>query len=237
MVRWHLRTAIEVCDWLKQSFPKEGAALFARLGITDERAAHWQDIVAKMYIPYDKERGILEQFDGFFKLKPLDLSHWQPRVANMDYILGHEETQHVMVIKQADIVMLMALLGEQFGSREERLRNWEFYSRVVDHGSSLSPATHSWVAARLDLIEAAYEMFIFAARIDLEDAKGNVHDGIHAATSGGIWQAVIFGFAGLALQDGTLEIEPKLPPHWKSVTFRVYHHGQQRTVRLTAEKS
>jgi kojibiose phosphorylase len=235
MVRWHLRTATEVWDWLRHAHPSVASDLAARLGISDARIARWRDIIEKMYIPYNPERGILEQFDGFSTLQPIDLSLWQPRVTNMDAILGHEATQHVMVIKQADIVMLMALLGEEFGSQEERLRNWNFYSRIVDHGSSLSPAMHAWVAARLGLVREAYDLFSFAASIDLEDAKGNVRDGIHGAAAGGLWQAAVFGFAGLRLENGSFVVQPNLPEHWRSMRFHVCFRGKRHTIRLTAE--
>ncbi|HVO43206.1 MAG TPA: glycosyl hydrolase family 65 protein [Aggregatilineales bacterium] len=233
MVRWHLRTALQVYDWLHAHHPDQAETLLARLKITPERIARWQQIVDKMYIPYDAQRQIFEQFDGFFNLTPLELSYWQPRTQNMDYILGHDLTQKTMVIKQPDVVMLIALLGDEFGTPEAKRRNWDFYSRVVDHGSSLSPAIHALVAARLNLVREAYKLFIYATSIDLEDAKGNVRDGIHGAAAGGIWQAAIFGFAGLTLRDGHMEFDPVLPAHWNSVTFRIYQGGQQRTVKLT----
>jgi kojibiose phosphorylase len=236
MVRWHLQQALAVRNWLLTHHREAGEALLARLNITEERCAKWSDIAAKMYIPRDPETGVLEQFDGFFQLERLDLTHWQPRVANMDWILGHERAQRTMVIKQADIVMLMALLGDQFGSPEVQQANWDFYYPIVDHGSSLSPSTHAWVAARLGLLEDAYKLFMYAANIDLEDLKGNVRDGIHAAACGGVWQAVAFGFVGLSLDErGELQIKPNLPPHWRSVTLRAYHRGQLKTIRLTAE--
>jgi len=214
----------------------DGEALLARLDITEARCAKWAEIAAKMYVPRDPETGVLEQFDGFFSLERLDLTHWQPRVANMDWILGHARAQRTMVIKQADIVMLMALLGDQFGTPDVQQANWDFYYPLVDHGSSLSPSTHAWVAARLGLLEDAYKLFIYAANIDLEDLKGNVRDGIHAAASGGVWQAIAFGFVGLSLDArGELQVKPNLPPHWRSVTLRAYHRGQLKTIRLTAQ--
>ncbi|MCS6870185.1 MAG: glycoside hydrolase family 65 protein [Anaerolineae bacterium] len=236
MVRWHLQQALVVRNWLLTHHREAGEALLTRLGITEARCAKWSEIAQKMYVPRDPETGVLEQFDGFFNLERLDLTHWQPRVANMDWILGHERTQRTMVIKQADIVMLMALLGDQFGSTEEQQANWDFYYPLVDHGSSLSPSIHAWVAARLGLLEDAYKLFMYAANIDLEDLKGNVRDGIHAAACGGVWQAVAFGFVGLGLDErGELQVKPNLPPHWRSVTLRAYHRGQIRTIRLTAE--
>ncbi|MFQ3537023.1 MAG: hypothetical protein SNJ58_14245 [Aggregatilineales bacterium] len=236
MVRWHLRQALATRAWLLTHHRQAGEALLARLGVTEARCAKWAEIAEKMYVPHDPETGLLEQFDGFFKLERLDLTHWQPRVANMDWILGHERAQRTMVIKQADVVMLMALLGDQFGPPEARQANWDFYYPLVDHGSSLSPSTHAWVAARLGLLEDAYHLFMYAANIDLEDLKGNVRDGIHAAACGGVWQAVAFGFVGLSLDErGELQVKPNLPAHWRSVTLRVYHRGQLKTLRLTAE--
>ena len=159
----------------------------------------------------------------------------------MDAILGHEPTQHVAVIKQADIVMLTALLPDAVGDDDAKRRNWAIYSKIVDHGSSLSPAMHAWVAARLGLTDEAYDLYIHGATIDLEDNKGNVRDGIHAAAAGGLWQATVFGFAGLKLAvmvnsaDEGITLDPQLPDGWRSVQFRIYRHGVQRTIRLTAE--
>src|SRR5258708_18934619 len=129
----------------------------------------------------------------------------------MDWIQGHEKTEQMMVIKQADIVMLMALLGDDFGTKDERLRNWEFYSKIVDHGSSLSPAIHAWVAARLGLTDEAYRLFIYAASIDLEDSKGNVRDGIHGAAAGGLWEGAIFRVSRLPIAGDKIDLGPKVP--------------------------
>ncbi len=97
---------------------------------------------------------------------------------------------------------------------------------------------HAWVGSRLGMMDEAYEMLMYAASMDLEDAKGNVEDGIHAAAAGGLWEAVIFGFAGIRLdRNGDLVVDPHLPDHWRSVSFRLCIHGQQRTIRLTNDLS
>lgn len=237
VVRWHLQAALSVLDWLDTNYPKHALDLRQRLHLAPGRLDKWRDIIDKMYLPKDETRGILEQFDGFFDLEPIDLSLWRPKVSNIDAIIGHEEIQHVRAIKQADVVMLMALLPDAVGDVDARKRNWNYYYPLVDHGSSLSPSMHAWVAARLGLIDEAYDVFMHGATIDLEDNKGNVRDGIHAAAAGGLWQAVVFGFAGLTLHgDGEFTLDPNLPPFWKSVQFRVFHHGQQRTIKLINEK-
>jgi trehalose/maltose hydrolase-like predicted phosphorylase len=111
--------------------------------------------------------------------------------------------------------------------------NWNTYYQRCDHGSSLSQAMHTWVAARLGLAEEAAQLYQEASGIDLEDNKGNVADGIHGAASGGLWQAVVFGFCGLHLTENGPAIAPRLPAHWRSVTFNVVYRGQK--IAFTAE--
>jgi kojibiose phosphorylase len=91
---------------------------------------------------------------------------------------------------------------------------------------------HAWVAARLGHIAEAYELFIYAATIDLDDHKGNVRDGIHAACCGGVWQAVVFGFCGLELTENGFTTDAKLPSHWQRVAFKVQHHGKTHAIEI-----
>ncbi|MBL8134112.1 MAG: glycoside hydrolase family 65 protein, partial [Anaerolineae bacterium] len=157
----------------------------------------------------------------------------QPRTSSVQAILGHARSIQSQVIKQADVVMLMALLGESLAPRRILLNNWDTYFPRCDHGSSLSPAMHAWAAARLGLTEIAYEQFHHAVHIDLHDNKGNARDGIHAAACGGVWQAVVFGFAGLHIDaEGDLALQPALPAHWKRVSFSVNYRGTQRTITV-----
>jgi trehalose/maltose hydrolase-like predicted phosphorylase len=236
MVVWHLQTAFDVLKWLEQHTPADHQRLVTALKLTPERLALWLDITQRMYIPFDTEKGIHIQFPGFFDLEYVPVPHYTPRTGSVQAMLGHARTIQTQVIKQADVVMLMALLGEKvgvpdgFSFRDVMLNNWNTYYPRTDHGSSLSPAMHAWVAGRLGLTEDAFDMFDHAVHIDLHDNKGNVKDGIHAAACGGVWQALIFGFCGLHIDgSGQLAVDPHLPEHWRSVTFNVYYRGEQRT--------
>ncbi|NWF69417.1 MAG: glycoside hydrolase family 65 protein [Chloroflexi bacterium] len=234
MVVWHLQRALEMVDWLKAHAPNDHQRLVTALKLTPERLNHWRDIIAKMYIPFDHEKQIHIQFPGFFDMEYIPVPLYEPRTASVQAILGHKRSIQTQVIKQADVVMLMALLGDELGaSREVILNNWNTYYPRTDHGSSLSPSMHTWVAARLGLSETAYELFQHAAEIDLKDNKGNVRDGIHGAACGGLIQAVLFGMCGLHIDaDGKLKTAPHLPEHWQQVSFHVYYRGRRRAFRV-----
>jgi kojibiose phosphorylase len=235
MAQWHLSQALDVVHWLSQHAPDAYNRLVAQLQITPERLTLWRDIVDRMYIPFDADRQVHVQFDGFFDREFIPVMNYTPRVGGIWEYLGYERVTRSQLIKQADVVMLMALLGEQVGSHAVRVNNLHTYYARCDHGSSLSPAMHAWVAARLGIMNIATEMMEHAILVDLEDNKGNVHAGIHGAASGGAWQMVVFGFCGLHLVDDTPTIAPTLPKHWESVTFSILHKGRIHT--FTAENN
>jgi kojibiose phosphorylase len=228
MVVWHLEQALKLLDWLRAHAPADADRLTVQLDLTPQRLDHWRDIIARMYIPFDEAEQRHVEFDGFFDLEYIPVPDYEPRVGGVWPMLGHKRALASQVIKQADVVMLMALLGDALAPREVMLNNWNTYYPRTDHGSSLSPAVHAWVAARLGLDDDAFYMFQHTAAIDLEDNKGNVRDGIHGAASGGLWQAIVLGFCGLHLTENGPAVSPRLPEHWKQVSFKVYYRGQKR---------
>jgi trehalose/maltose hydrolase-like predicted phosphorylase len=226
MAQWHLQQALELLSWLEQHAPRDYQRLVEQLDLKETRINLWRDIINNMWIPFDEDKQIHIQFDDFFELEYIPVQKFEPRVGGIWGYLGHERASQSQVIKQADVVMMMALLGDKTGSRDVMLNNWNTYYPRCDHGSSLSPAMHTWVAARLGLIEEATHMLNHAIAVDLEDNKGNVHEGIHGAASGGLWQAIVFGLCGLQLTDDKpVTSDPMLPKHWEEVSFTVMYRG------------
>jgi beta-phosphoglucomutase len=227
MIRWHLETALEVLAWLRQAYPEEAAGLARDLALGPERLQTWADIIEGILVPYDPESGLIEQFEGFFDLEDVDLASYEPRARSMQALLGIAGANRRQVLKQADVLMLLTLLPGADDGRALQA-NWDYYSPRTDHtyGSSLGPAIHAIAACRLGQPEVAYEHFRRAAFVDLEDTRGNTEDGIHAASAGGLWQAVVFGFGGVRLtREGPIAI-PHLPPGWTRLQFRIQLRGE-----------
>lgn len=230
MVQWHLEKAVAVYDWLQRQFPDRAAELAQRLQLTPEQLLQFQAAIAQMYIPYDAKTGLIEQFEGFFQLKDINLSDYEPRDRSIQAVLGMDETNQSQVLKQPDVLMLIYLMRDTqaFLYRHNVLqKNWNYYAPRTDstYGSSLCPAIHSILAAKLDEAEDAYKHFMQACLVDLEDSRGNTGDGIHAASAGGVWQAVVFGFGGVQLKESGPVAIPHLPPTWTRLKFKLNWHG------------
>jgi kojibiose phosphorylase len=170
---------------------------------------------------------LFEQFEGFFDLDDIDLSAYEPREASMQAVLGIEGANQCQVLKQPDVLMLLYLLHDQY-DRDILQANWDYYTPRTDHtfGSSLGPAIHALLACKLDDPEEAYEHFVRAAVMDLDDLRGNTGDGIHAASAGAVWQAAVMGFGGLQITEDGPIATTRLPPGWTRLQFRICYHGR-----------
>jgi alpha,alpha-trehalose phosphorylase len=66
--------------------------------------------------------------------------------------------------------------------------------------------------------------------VDLADIGGNVIDGVHIASIGGAWMALVYGFGGMRDYDGEFSFNPKLPKEWDRLRFRLTIRGQRLEV-------
>jgi trehalose/maltose hydrolase-like predicted phosphorylase len=146
-------------------------------------------------------------------------------------VLGRERTQRSQTVKQADVVALIALLPEEFPGTMAQT-NFRYYEPRCGHGSSLSAGMHALVAARVGDTALALRYLRETADLDL-DLDPNSAGGVRIAGLGALWQATILGFAGLDMRSDTLGIDPKLPPKWRSLSFRVFWRGRSVAIRIS----
>ena len=232
MAKWNLDTALQVLHWLQETAPERAAQLITELNLTQERLAHWQDVAGKIKFRQGRD-GVIEQFDGYFQREYVDLEALEPRDRSAQVVFGIEGCNKTQILKQPDVLMLLYLLPDEFTKEIVRV-NYDFYTHRTDFtfGSSLGPSIQAIMACKVGQVDEAYDQFIRSVRADLRDVRGNAEDGIHAASAGGSWQAVIFGFAGLNIQQEGWTIEPRLPSHWKRLSFTFYYKGKPQRVLI-----
>jgi trehalose/maltose hydrolase-like predicted phosphorylase len=233
MARWNIARALETMDLLRARWPDRAAALREKLALADDELADWRDAIARIVIGLDPATGVYEQFAGFHTLEPLELAAYADRTVPIDVVIGRELTQRSQVVKQADVVALIALLPEEFpGVMAET--NFRHYEPRCAHGSSLSAGMHARVAARLGDTAMALRYLREAAALDL-DLDPNSAGGVRIAALGAVWQAVMLGFAGLDLMGDALGLDPRLPPQWRSLSFRVCWRGRSVAIRIAGK--
>ena len=233
MARWNIRRGLDVAALMQARWPGRWTPLSSRLGLDDAELMAWREAADTIATGLDPKTGLYEQFSGYFGLEPIDLSAYAGRSVPMDVVLGRARTQGSQVIKQADVVALLALLPEAFPGNAA-LKNFRYYEPRCGQGSSLSAAFHGLVAARLGDGEMALRYFRHTAAIDLTDTKAADAGGVHIAALGGLWMMTVFGFAGLSLHSDGVALDPCLPPGWTRLGFPLQWRG--RRIRIAIDQ-
>jgi trehalose/maltose hydrolase-like predicted phosphorylase len=231
MARWNIRRALDVAALLRRRWPERWASLCAGIGLDDAELRQWADAADTMVTGLDPHTGLFEQFAGFLNLESIDLANYAGRSVPMDVVLGRERTQSAQVIKQADVVALLALLPGEFADGAAAT-NFSYYEPRCSHGSSLSAALHGVAAARLGRTETAMRFFRQTSATDLADTHAAIDGGVHIAALGGMWMMAVLGFAGLAVDGAGLGFTPRLPDGWHSMAFSVQWHGRHVSVGI-----
>jgi len=234
MARWNLRTAAAAVHDLATRWPEPWAELRAQLGLNDAEVDEWSAAARDLYIGLDPKTGLIEQFRGYFALKDLPISSFVSRTVPVDVLLSLDRVMRLPIIKQPDVLMLIYLLWDEFAP-EVREANFRYYEPRCAHGSSLSPCIHALLAARLGDMTLAEKYFRQASQIDLSDNMGNATGGVHIGGLGGLWQAAVFGFAGLRLSEDGPQLDPKLPPAWRELSFRIRWRGKDYPLKASAQ--
>ncbi|MCP9756920.1 glycoside hydrolase family 65 protein [Lacihabitans sp. CCS-44] len=216
---WTLKYTLEAINKVKNN-ATDYLRIKAELNFEEkEETARWTEIVDKMHFPYDEERQVYLQQDGFLDKELLNVEQIrQHRPINQNW--SWDRILRSCFIKQADVLQGLCFFEDDFDIDTQR-RNFDFYEPMTVHESSLSPCVHTILACKLDKIEKAYEMYVRTARLDLDDYNNDTEDGLHITSMAGTWMSVVKGFGGMRVKNTQLHLNPILPSNWESLSFRV----------------
>jgi alpha,alpha-trehalose phosphorylase len=234
MARFTMRYAARSVTFLREWNPDAYASLERRTGVTESEIAGWHRACDAMYVPYDEHLGIHPQDESFLDRERWDFGHTPPE--NYPLLLHYHPLviyRH-QVLKQADVVLAMFLRSPHFSTDQKR-RNFDYYDPITTGDSSLSACVQSIVASEVGHDDLAFEYFDQALYLDLADIHGNTVDGTHIANCGGVWAALVHGFAGMVDTGNHLRFAPRLPSAWTAMTFRLRRHGCTIKVAVDAE--
>lgn len=230
---WNMNEAVSAMERLKV---EDGAAYRRIAAATDyERAAErLQDVAARMAFPPARD-GVLEQYDGFFKLK--DTGGFARDAFGMPIDRKRVFDSGLQELKQPDIVMLFYLFPDAFPADVQKAA-YRYYEKRCKHGSSLSPSIHCVTGLRNGFRDRAYGYLYLTAMLDLKNLHldKNLYEGVHIACAGGTWAAAVYGFGGVSIRDGMLHIQnPSLPDKWSELSFSFLFRGTTFDVSVGRE--
>ena len=231
MAQANLRYSVETVESLRRQYPEDFERLVQRTALSDEEVECWRHAAERMYLPYDDRLEIHPQDDSFLEKEVWDFAGTPED--NYPLLLHYHPLNlyRSQVIKQADTLLAMFLLGEQF-SIAEKTRNFDYYDPLTTHDSSLSVCIQSIIANEVGYREKALIYFRFAAVMDFSDVGGNMKHGAHIASIGGTWLALMYGFAGMRDSGGRISFDPRLPAAWKRLRFALVIRGARLRVEM-----
>jgi alpha,alpha-trehalose phosphorylase len=236
MAQENLRYAAQSIEWLQRAHPDAFSALMQKTMLEPVEAEAWLHAAENMYVPRDEKLGIIPQDDEFLDREPWDFRKTPSEHYPLLLFYHPLNIYRKQVIKQADVVLAMFLLGGKF-SLEEKRRNFEFYDSFTTGDSSLSSCVEAIIAAQTGDVEKAIRYGMAALLMDLADVGGNVKDGCHIASMGGTWMMLTYGLAGMRDHDGTLSFWPRRAPEDNAdLRFPLTYRGQTLEVGISSEK-
>ena len=196
-----------------------------RTNVTKEEKQKWQDIIEKMYYPYDAERDVFVQHDTFLDKELMPVSQLAETDLPINQNWSWDKILRSCFIKQADVLQGIYFFNNQF-TKAEKQRNFDFYEPMTVHESSLSPSVHAILAAELEMSEKAVELYARTARLDLDNYNNDTEDGLHITSMTGSWLTIVEGFAGMRTFADTLSFKPFVPADWDYYRFHINYRGR-----------
>ncbi|MGV9776678.1 glycoside hydrolase family 65 protein [Streptosporangium sp. NPDC003464] len=188
MTAWLMRRVLDMID------------LVGAEGVSRQELDLFTGMSRRMRV--DFHDGVISQFEGYAALEELDWAAYREKytdIRRLDRILEAEgdTPNRYKVSKQADVLMLLHLLGQEgvgeiltgLGyewNAEMAARTVDYYLARTCHGSTLSAVVHAGVLARLRP-GASHPFLVEALNNDVKDLQGGTTaEGIHLGAMAGV---------------------------------------------------
>ncbi|MER5419000.1 glycoside hydrolase family 65 protein [Streptosporangium roseum] len=188
MTAWLMRRVLDMID------------LVGAEGVSRQEIDLFTGMARRMRV--DFHDGVISQFEGYAALEELDWAAYREKytdIRRLDRILEAEgdTPNRYKISKQADVLMLLHLLGEEGAGEiltglgyewnaEMAARTVDYYLARTCHGSTLSAVVHAGVLARLRP-GASHPFLVEALNNDVKDLQGGTTaEGIHLGAMAGV---------------------------------------------------
>jgi maltose phosphorylase len=221
---WTMEYTLKALQWVQLNEIVGYDQIIDKTKFSIEETSRWKDIIANMYFPTLEAEGIFLQQDGYMDKEQLMVAQLDPVNRPINQKWSWDRILRSCFIKQADVLQGIYLFEENFDS-DTISKNFKFYEQRTVHESSLSPCVHVILAARINEMKRAYELYLRTARLDIDDYNHEVHEGLHITSMAGTYMSVVEGFGGKRVINNKLVFNPHIPTQWQAYSFKILWRG------------
>ncbi|WP_072041949.1 glycoside hydrolase family 65 protein [Nigerium massiliense] len=231
MAKYNLSRAASLLREMQVEAQADYERLAKKIELDPAEIDEWEACAAGMMIPFDDHVGIHPQSEDFLERELWDLAstpdEYRPLLLHFHPLVIYR----YQVLKQADTILALFLQGNQF-TPEQIKADFDYYDPITTGDSSLSAVVQSIMAAYIGYKKLALDYFNGGLFVDLADLHHNTSDGLHIASIGGVWNALVYGFAGMRDYQGDITFDPRLPRDWTELEFSLIVRDTTIRVRL-----
>ena len=231
IAQWCINYTLECVDRVKSNHESDYTRVMNKVKLSNSEMGKWKETADNMYFPFSEEHKVFLQQEDFLDKELITVANLEQSHRPINQHWSWDRILRSPYIKQADVLQGIYFFEDHF-SREELERHYNFYEPFTVHESSLSPCVHSILAAKLGLIEQAYQFYLQTSRLDLDDYNMEVHEGLHITSMAGTWMSIVEGFGGMRITDNTLSFNPQIPKQWEAYSFKINFRGQTLKVKV-----
>jgi maltose phosphorylase len=236
IAKWCIDYTIEQLQKVALEFPLDHKRITEKVKISESEIQSWKKVADQMYFPYSEKHQVYLQQDGFLDKELVRVADLDRNQRPINQKWSWDRILRSPYIKQADVLQCFYFFEDHF-SKNELLRNFEFYESFTVHESSLSPCVHSIQAAALDKMDMAYTFYLRTSRLDLDDYNKEVEEGCHITSMAGTWMSIVEGFGGMRVKNDALHFTPKIPAQWEAYSFKINFRNQIITVSIDQKET
>jgi len=232
MASWTLKYTLENLEHSADRDERKLGRLMKKLNFNfHEETSAWKHILDHMYFPAIPGTRIFLQQDGYLDKEQVLAADLDPEQRPLNQNWSWDRILRSPFIKQADVLQGIYFFDHQFDTETIR-ENFDYYEPRTVHESSLSACIHAILAAKLGDQKRAYDLYLRTARLDLDDYNKEVAEGLHITSMAGTWLAIVEGFGGMRIENGTLYFKPMIPEQWNAYSFNIRYRGNLMTVHI-----
>jgi len=236
IAKWCIDYTLATIAKVKEGYTSDYERIIGHTKLSNKEMDAMKQVADKMYFPFDEDRNIFLQQDGFLDKELVTVADLPKSERPINQKWSWDRILRSPYIKQADTLQGFYFFEDHF-SIEELKRHFDFYEPFTVHESSLSPCVHSIQAAKLGQIDQAYTFYLRTSRLDLDDYNKEVEEGLHITSMAGTWMSIVEGFGGMRIKGDRLSFEPKIPKEWDAYSFKINFRHQILKVNVTKNET